>query len=227
MLDQAVQMNPNDLRLRLAQAKLRSLAGEKVDLSTIGTPTNDGERISYAQALMAQNRFGEADAQIQTVLSHINNAKQCFALADLELMTRDLNNAEAAYKKAATYPGSSERANRGLGQVAKARETARKNLTLATDLARKKMVGSAVDTYHDAVFADPKSADARIGLAKALEEMPKATPVHLREAAFQIRAYVALSPSLTPKEQEKLLAKAEKLDVKAGKKEQKEAEEHR
>ncbi|MBS2010884.1 MAG: hypothetical protein JST01_27785, partial [Cyanobacteria bacterium SZAS TMP-1] len=61
----------------------------------------------------------------------------------------------------------------------------------------------------------------RLGLAKALEDVKNPTPVQLREAATQTRAYVALSPTLTQKEQEKLLAKADKLDIKAGKREQK------
>jgi tetratricopeptide (TPR) repeat protein len=219
MIDRAVQMNPNDIRLRLAQAKLRALSGEDVDLSKIGQPTNDGERISYAQALMAQNKFAEADSQLQGVLARTPDAKQTFALADMELMIKDLDNAQAAYTKAATFPGSAQRAQRGLTQVAKARETARKSLTLATDEAHKSMKGSAVDTFHDAVAANPKSATARLGLAKALENVSKPTPVQMRESAFQLRAYVALSPTLSPKEKEHFLSKADKLDVKAGKRE--------
>ncbi|MDZ4833136.1 MAG: tetratricopeptide repeat protein [Candidatus Melainabacteria bacterium] len=219
MIDRAVQMNPNDMRLRLAQAKLRALAGEEVNLAGLGAPQNDGERVSYAQALMAQNRFTEANTEIQTVLSHTNNAKQAFGLADLTLMLHDLDNAEKAYKKAATFPGGADRSRRGLAKVATARETARKNLTLAKDMARKKMTGSAVDTFHEAVFSNPKNPEARLGLAKALEDVSKATPVQIRETAFQYRAYIALSPQLPQKEQEKFLAKADKLDSKAGKRE--------
>jgi tetratricopeptide (TPR) repeat protein len=221
MLDRAVQMNPNDIKLRLAQAKLRSLSGDEVDLSKIPPPTNDGERISYAQALMAQNRFTEANNEFQGVLARTPNAKQTFALADLELMIHDLDNAQAAYTKAAAMPGGADRARRGLSQVTKARESARKNMTLASDFARKGMSGSAVDAFHDTVFQNPKSADARLGLAKALEDVSKATPVQLRESAFQFRAYVALSPTMPPKEQQHFLSKAEKLDHKAGKREQK------
>ena len=122
--------------------------------------------------------------------------------------------------------GSAERSQRGLANVAKYRENARKSLTLASDLAHKGMHGSAADTFHDAVFANPKSPDARLGLAKALENISKPTPVQTREAAFQMRAYVALSPQLPQKEQEKWLSKANKLDVKATKREQKEATGH-
>lgn len=223
MIDRAVKMNPNDMKLRLAQAKLQALAGEPVDMAAIGKPQNDGDRISYAQALLAQNRFAEANAEMQYVISRAPNPKQAFAVADLALMIHDLDNAEAAYKKAATFPASAERARRGLALVAKSREVARKNLTLASDLSRKNMIGSAVDTYHDAVFANPKSAPARLGLAKALEDVSKPTPVHMREAAFQYRAYVALNPTMPQKEQQKFLNKAQKLDTKAGKREQRAA----
>ena len=220
-IDSAVQMNPNDIKLRLAQAKMRALAGEDVDLSKIGQPTNDGERISYAQALMTQNKFAEADSELKGVLARTPDAKQTFALADMELMIKDLDNAQAAYTKAATFPGSAQRAQRGLSQVAKARETARKSLTLATDESHKGMKGSAVDSFHDAVAANPKSAPARLGLAKALENVSKPTPVQIREAAFQMRAYVALSPELSEKDKEHWLAKADRLDEKAGKRERK------
>jgi tetratricopeptide (TPR) repeat protein len=225
MIDRAIQMNPNDIKLRLAQAKMQALSGDPVDLSKIPAPTSDGDRISYAQALLAQNRFAEADQQMATVIARAPNAKQAFATADLALMIHDLDNAEAAYRKAATMPGGAERARRGLANVAKARETARKNLTLADDMARKGMKGSAVDTFHDAVFANPKSVPARIGLAKALENAPQQTPVTMREAAFQYRAYVALQPTMPVKEQQKFLAKADKLDTKAGKREAREQRE--
>lgn len=220
MIERAVQMNPNDIKLRLAQAKLRSLAGDTVDLKAVGQPQNDGDRISYAQALLAQNRFAEANTEMQTVIAHAPNAKQAFAIGDMALMIRDLDSAEAAYRKAGSFPGTAERVRRGVANISKSRETARRNLTLAADLSRKKMMGSAVDTYHDAVFANPKAADARIGLAKALEASAKPTPVTMREAAFQYRAYVALMPTMPPKEQQKFLSKADKLDTKAGKREQ-------
>jgi len=219
MIDRAVQMNPNDIKLRLAQAKLRSLAGDDVDLSKVGVPQTDGDRMSYAQALMAQNKYTDANQQMQMVIAHANNATQAFAVADMALLIRDLDNADAAYKKAGTFPGGAERSRRGQTLISKAREVARQKLTFATDLARKKMTGTAVDTYHEAVFSNPKNPDAHMGLAKALEDVHHATPVQMREAAFQIRAYVALSPTLEQKEQEKWLSKAEKLDSKAGKRE--------
>ena len=62
LIDQAVAMNPNDMELRLAQAKIRSMSGATIDLSQVGMPHNDGERVAYAEALLAQNKFKEAQA---------------------------------------------------------------------------------------------------------------------------------------------------------------------
>ncbi len=222
MMDKAIALNPNDMELRLAQAKLRAMAGMKIDLSSLGTPRTDGERVAYAEALLAQNKFSEAQEQMNMVLGSAISPKQAFAVADLALMIKDLNDAEAAYKKAATMPGAEARAQRGLDQVAKARELSRQALTLATDLARKNQLASAVDKYHSSIFADPKGASARVGLAQTLEKLPTTGSQGLREAVTQYRAYITLSPTLATKDVEKLNKRIVKLEEKASKVEQKE-----
>lgn len=221
LIKRAVEMNPNDMRLRLAQAKLLALAGEQPDLTAIGQPKNDGERVSYAQALLAQNRFAEATNEMNIVINNSNTPKQVFGVADLALMIHDLDAAEAAYRKASTMPGGSERGRRGIAQVQKARQGAKKNQTLASDLMRKKMTGSAIDTYHEAIFQNPRVPETRLGIATALQQLSKPSPVEIREAATQYRAYVSLVPNMPVKEQQKWLKKAEKLDGKAYKVEQK------
>lgn len=227
MIDQAVRMNPNDMELRLAQAKLRSMAGTPVDLTTIGTPSNDGERIAYAEALLAQNRFKDADQQMAMVIGNANDAKQTFAVGDLALMIKDLGNAEAAYKKAATFPGAEDRAKRGLNLVAKAKDASRQDLTMADDLARRSQLASAIDKYHNSIYGNPKVADARMGLAKTLERLRPEASKDLREAIVQYKAYIDLTPDLPPKELEKLNKKIDSLSNRAYKLEQKEKDARR
>ena len=227
MIDNAVQMNPNNMELRLAQMKLKAMAGEPVDMSQIGPPTNDGERIAYAEALLAQNKFAEADQQMATVIGNAHDAKETFAVADLALMIKDLKNAEAAYKKAATFPNSEKRAKRGLNLVAKAADSAKQDLTLADDLSRKKQLASAIDKYHAAIYENPKVADSRMGLAKTLERLRPQESKDLREAAEQYKAYISLSPELPEKELKKLNKKITHLEEKAYKLEQKEKEKAR
>ena len=220
-LQKAIQLNPNDMELRLADAKIRVMSGETVDLSTIGAPHTDGERVAYAEALLAQNKFKESQDQMSMAIASASDARQTFAVADLALMIKDLDNAEAAYKKASVSPGGEERAKRGIDQVKKARETARQDLTLASDLARKKQLASAIDKYHAAIYDNPRNADARIGVADALERLSPASPRDLREAVVQIKAYIALSPNLPPKELEKLNKRMAKDEEKAFKLEEK------
>ena len=222
LIDQAVSMNPNDMELRLAQAKLRSLSGAPVDLAAIGTPRSDGERVGYAEALLAQNRFKDADDQMNQVIGSATDARQTFAVADLALMIKDLPNAEAAYKKAESMPGGQERAKRGLEQVAKAKEVARQDLTLADDLARRKQLASAIDKYHSSIFGNPKIPDSRKGLAETLERLSPKESRDLREAIVQYKAYLALEPNLPAKDQEKITKHITSLENKAAKLEQKE-----
>ncbi len=222
MIDKAIALNPNDMELRLAQAKLRALSGQKVDLASIGAPRTDGERVAYAEALLAQNKFAEAQEQMNVVIGSASNAKQAFAVADLALLIKDLGDAEAAYKKAATMPGAEARAKRGLDQVAKAHEVARQDLTMANDLARKNQLASAVDKYHSSIFSDPKGANARVGLAQVLERLQPTGSQGLREAVVQYRAYITLMPTMPAKDLEKLNKRIVKLEEKASKVEVKE-----
>jgi len=221
MLEQAVRLNPNDMELRLAEAKLRSLSGEAVDLKSIGTPTNNGERIAYAEACLAQNKYKESDEQMNIVISNCTDAKQTFAVADLALMIKDIPNAEAAYKKAAAFPGSEERAKRGMDLVNKAKDQARQDLTLADDLARKKQLNSAIDKYKIAIYENPKVADTHLGYAICLEQLKPPIPEDLRQASTQYKAYMALDPTIPPKELEKLNKKIASLEEKAYKLEMK------
>lgn len=222
MLDKAIALNPNDMELRLAEAKLKSLSGEQIDLKAVGKPTNDGERIAYAEALLAQNRFKEAQAEMDQVIKSAGDPKQTFAAADVALMIKDLDTAETAYKKGAEFPGGEGRAKRGLALVAKVRQTAKQDFTLANDLEKRKQLAAAIDKYHAAIYSDPKAADFRLNLAKTLEEQKYPLSSDLREAATQYKAYLELAPSVPPKDLEKmekhitaLQGQAEKLDKKA------------
>jgi len=222
LIDQAVQMNPNDMELRLAQAKIRAMSGATIDLSQVGVPRNDGERVAYAEALLAQNKFAEASGQMNMVLANTRTGKQTCALADLALMIKDLPDAEAAYHKAQMFPDSAQRAQYGLDAVAKAKDQSRQDYTLATDLAKRKQLLSAVDKYHLSIYENPTYADARLGLAQTMERLSPKTSVNLRQAIVQYRAYESLSPAMPVEAKTKLDKRIAELETKAAKLELKE-----
>ena len=155
------------------------------------------------------------------VIGNAADAKQSFSVADLALMIKDLDDAEKGYNKARSFPGGEERAKRGLALVAKARDASQQDLTLATDLSRKKQSASAIDKYHAAIYGNPKVPDSHLGLAQTLEKVSPATPRYLREAVAQYKAFMALTPNMPAKEQEKMNKRIASLEEKAYKLEQK------
>jgi tetratricopeptide (TPR) repeat protein len=214
-IQKAIRLNPNDLELRLTDAKFRAMSGKQVDLRTIGVPTNDAERVAYAEALLAQLKYGEANQQMQMVINNQNDAKQLCALADMSLLIHDLQSASLAYQKASTMPDGAARGARGLQQVAKAQGDAQKSLNLARDLAKRKQFASGIDNYRNAAYLNPRLAEAHLGLAESLKKYYEKDPARLREAAAQYRAFLSLTPTLPEKEKEKYQKTAEKCEEKA------------
>lgn len=216
-LDDAMKLNPDDMELRLAQAKLMSMAGTKLDLSTLQQPQTDAQRMAYAEALMAQGDFQNASKMVGDVVTRLSDPKQAFAVADMAVMMHDLDNAEASYNKAQTLGGVAMRANRGLGEVTRLRNVCTEDVRVANELIKKKQFDGAAERYRDAIATNPKFADARLGLAQTLEKMPKANSAALKDAAQQYTYYLALMPNLPEKDKQKYTASAAKLTDKANK----------
>lgn len=226
-LDEAIKLSPDDMELRLAQAKLMSLAGAKPDLSKMGEPQNNGEKLAYAEALMAQGEFQKATALMQTVVGSVNDPKQAFAVADVAMLNKDLDNAEAANKKALSLSGAPERAQRGLDEVARLRKASIEDVRVADELFKKNQLDGAIDRYRHAVSTNPTLADARLGLARSLEKMQKATSSMLSESAMQYQNYMTLNPNQPIKEAERMRQNIAKLRDKAAKLAEKETKTRR
>lgn len=224
LIEKAVALSPNDMELRLAQAKLAAISGEPIDLKSVGTPKTEGERIAYAEALLAQNNFKEAQEQMNQVITSATDAKQTFAVGDLALMIKDLDSAETAYKKGAEFPGGAERAKRCLAMVTKVRNAAKQDLTLANDLEKRKQLASAIDKYHASIYDNPKVGDARLNLAKTLEELKPPMIADLREAIVQYKAYLELTPNAASKDVEKIQKRVSLLEQKVDRMEKREKE---
>ena len=211
-IQKAISLNPNSLELRLAEAKLNAMSGKPVDLTTIGTPTNDAERIAFAEAALAQFKFQDASQAMQTVINNCQTAEQLFSVADMALLTRDLDSAEIAYKRAGTQTGTdvTARSQRGLAAVASARQKAQQALTLGKDLSNRTQLASAIDQFRTAAYLNPRLANAHLGLAEALEKFQKKDAAALREASLHFNAYLALQTNLPQKEREKITKRSEK-----------------
>jgi len=221
-LDEAIKLNQDDMELRLSQAKLMSLSGTKPDLAKIGTPQNDGEKVAAAEALMAQGNFQQCSQYMQDVIGRLNDPKQSFAVADVALMIKDLDDAESAYKKAQSLSGSPDRVQRGLAEVARLRKSAADDVKVADELAKKNQWDGAMDRYRNAVATNPKNSDARLGLGRSLEKKKKPSSANLAESASQYENYLVLKTDLPTKDVENLRKQIGKLKEKSAEMAQKE-----
>lgn len=223
-IDEAVKLQPNDMELRLAKAKLMSLSGTNPDIQQLGEPQNDGERLAHAEALMAQGDFESASKDLAMVIANLKDSRQSFAVGDVAILIKDLDNAESAYKKARSFNGSPKRVERGLNQIAKLRKEALSDTTVGKELIKKRQFDGAIDRFRKALSQNPKLADARFGLALSLEKSKRPSSVELAEAAVQYKNFLSLDKQLTTKEvqkYEKLITKLQQKAVKESEKEKK------
>ena len=221
-LNEAIKLNPSDMELRLAKEKLNSLSGAVLDPTKIVAPTTDGDRVDYAEALMSAGNFKAANDQLTVVIANQGDPKQVLAVADIAVMLKSLDCAEAAFKKAQSLNASPDRVQRGLKQIAQLRQTAADSLKIANELAKKKQWDGAIAKYREVLTSNPVLPDARFGLAEALEDGPKDSVASLSESAQQYQLYLSLASDLTSKDREKLTDLIEKLNDKVAKLKQKE-----
>lgn len=229
LLEKAIASSPSSLELRYARSELKALSGGSVDLSAVGTPKTTSEREAYAEALLAQNNYRVANEQFHTLLTRAENARQVFRLADVALLLKDLDAAEAGYTKASSFTGGAERSQRGLALVSKSRESAKESITEAESLTKKKDFAKAIPGYRSAIYHNPADAAPHIALARSLEKIRQPKASNLKEAALQYKAYLSASSSVPDKERQKYLKHIQDLESRALKLEQleRQADTHR
>jgi tetratricopeptide (TPR) repeat protein len=91
------------------------------------------------------------------------------------------------------------------------------DVRVADELFKKNQLDGAIDRYRHAISTNPTLADARLGLARSLEKMQKATSSMLSESAMQYQNYMTLNPNQPVKEAEKMRQNIAKLRDKAAK----------
>jgi tetratricopeptide (TPR) repeat protein len=220
LLEKAIASSPASLELRYARSELKALSGNSVDLSAVGSPKTSSEREAYAEALLAQNNYKGANEQFHTLLAKAENARQVFKLADVALLLKDLDAAEAGYTRANSIAGGAERSQRGLGLVSKSRESAKESLCEADNLNRRKDFAKAIPGYRMAIYHNPADAAPHIALARTLEKVRQPKASTLKEAALQYKAYLSASSSVPDKERLKYIKHIQELESRALKLEQ-------
>ena len=221
LLDQAASASLTNLQIRYAQAALLALSGQAPNLTPMGVPTNIDERAALAEALLSNNNFRDSDDQLRRAINESQDPTQVFNIADNALASSDLDLAEAAYRRALSFPNSDTRARQGLEVVARARQDGKGAFTQAQDYLQKRNFLPASEKFHDAIYGDPRNPDARLGLAQSLEKltftMNNDNARNIREAIHNYRLYISLTPSMPAGVAEKFMRRIAKLDEQASK----------
>ncbi len=221
-IEEAIQKNPNDLRLRLAHLRIARLSGEpqasEADLQQILSrpATNDAERIIHGQAFFALGKYQESDNTFRSLIQQANGHPQkLFVIGDALKADGNLKMAREAYK---AVPAGNIKAERALARIDAAESDSHKSLRLANALNRKGPLGifshrqkeSSIDYYEEALQKNPRQPEARLALAKLYERFD-----HYNKAANSYQLYLGLVPEMPLDQRQSFQNKIQRLQAMA------------
>ncbi|WP_303673736.1 tetratricopeptide repeat protein [Vampirovibrio chlorellavorus] len=218
-IQEALRMNPGDLRLHLANLRISQLAGKpamtEAELNTLvsRSPRNDAEAMAQGEAYLSLGRYQEADQVFNGLMQRASgNSDQLLIIGDTLKVNGDLPRAKDAYRAALAAEPGNLKAQRGIDRIEKAEAESQKALRTAKALNTWRRTGkeSSIDFYEDTLSQNPRQPEARLELAKLYE---KTKEYNLAARSYQF--YLGLSPDLPVKEREGYLKKIAKLQEKA------------
>ncbi len=203
-IDQALQINPNDLRLHLAKLRISQLTGKPSDseaeLRRIVSrpPTTDVDAMIQGQAYMALGQFDTSDRLFRNLIQRdAADPDKLLAIADTLKAGNNLAIAKEAYQAALLREPGNIKAQRGIQRVEAAEADSQRTLRLAKALNNFLQRRSSIDFYEQTLAQNPRQPDAWMIVAKMYEKKklyPKA--IH----AYQ--SYMGLSPNLSQRDRE-------------------------
>jgi tetratricopeptide (TPR) repeat protein len=222
-IQEALQMNPNDLRLHLAHLRISRLAGKpdtsKAELARLvsNPPQNDIEGMIQGEAYMAMGEYGKADQIFGSLVQ--KNAGQpdnLLIIGDTLKINGNLHGAEQAYKAVLATEPANLKAQRGLDRIEKAtaesKEVGRRGKALKSWTLGRSGKESAIDFYEDALSQNPRQVDSRLELSKLYEKTNE-----YEKAANSYQYYLNLNPSISERKRRGYEKKITRLKQKASK----------
>lgn len=216
-IEEALRLNPNDLRLHLASIRIGRLTGrpkaswEELERIISRPARSESEEMLRGEAYLALGRYAEADQVFDRLIAHNSrNTGKLLTMADTLRINGDLEKAEDAYHAVLLADPGNVKARRGLQRVELANASAQKSLRLAESLNNFIQKESAVDFYEESLAKNPKQPEARLALSKLYEKLD-----FYAKAARSYQFYLGLMPDLSEKKRERYEEKVTKLQGKA------------
>lgn len=205
-IQEALRMNPNDLRLHLANLRISQLAGKPAmsesELNRLvgQAPHNEAEQMMQGEAFLALGRYQEADQVFSNLIQRAgNNSDKLLVIGDTLKVNGDLSGASNAYKAALVAEPGNLKAQRGLDRIEKAAAESQKTLRTAKALNTWRRTGkeSSIDFYEETLSKNPRQPEVRLQISKLYEKTRQ-----FDKAARSYQFYLALMPNLPEKERE-------------------------
>jgi len=214
-IQEALRMNPNDLRLHLANLRISQLAGKpamsEAELNNLASmaPRNESEQMIQGEAFLALGRYQEADQAFNGLIQrNANNPDKLLVLGDTMKVNGDLEGARRAYQTALAAEPGNMKAQRGIDRIEKAQSESQKTLRTAKALNtwRKTAKESSIDFYEDTLAQNPRQPQPRLEVSKLYEKTKQ-----YDKAARSYQYYLALVPDLPEKDRQHYMKKIARL----------------
>ncbi len=218
-IQEALRMNPGDMRLHLANLRISQLAGKpgmsQAELNNLVsmTPRNDAEAMVQGEAYLSLGRYQEADQVFSGLMQRANNdPDKLLVIGDTLKVNGDLVRAKDAYQSVLAVEPGNLKAQRGIDRIEKAESESQKTLRTAKALNTWRRSGkeSSVDFYEETLAQNPRQPEVRLQLSKLYEGTRQ-----YDKAARSYQFYLGLRPDLPEKERQSYVKKIAKLQEKA------------
>jgi tetratricopeptide (TPR) repeat protein len=205
-IQQALEMNPNDLRLHLAHMRISQLAGKpaatdaELERLVANPPRNEAEEMIQGEAFLTLGRYDEADKVFNNLMERASrDPDRLLVIGDTLKANGDLLRAKDAYQAVLNTEPNNLKATRGIQRIERAQSEADKTARMAGALNtwRKKQQVVSIDFYKDALSKNPRQPDLRLNLSKLLERNKR-----YNDAAISYQHYLGLMPNLPTKDKE-------------------------
>jgi tetratricopeptide (TPR) repeat protein len=214
-IEQALQLNPNDLRLHLAHMRISQLAGKpaatdaELERLVANPPRNEAEEMIQGEAFLSLGRYDEADKVFNSLMEKAHrDPDKLLVIGDTLKANGDLLRAKDAYQAVLNVESNNLKATRGIQRIERAQTEADKTARMAGALNtwRKKQQVVSIDFYKDALSKNPRQPEQRLILSKLLEKNKR-----YNDAAISYQHYLGLMPNLPEKDKEYFQKKISRL----------------
>lgn len=218
-IQEALRMNPGDMRLHLANLRISQLAGKpamkETELNNLVsmTPRNEAEAMVQGEAYLALGRYQEADQVFKGLMQRAgNDPDKLLIIGDTLKVNGDLPRAKDAYQLALNAEPGNLKAQRGIDRIEKAESESQKTLRTAKALNTWRRSGkeSSIDFYEETLANNPRQPEPRLELSKLYEKTKS-----YDKAARSYQFYLNLRPDMPEDEREDYVKKIAKLREKA------------